>query len=341
MFRFFICIFIISANYTAIANPSINYKDFTKILVGKTYNEKYARYNDVIQNEIDNFHNEFILPITNFSINNLAINNNALFYPFSGPDISYPLLLFPQIQQYTLVGLEFPGYPELLEKNFQISIFEPQIEGYLKSGFFKTMNMSAQMHRDLGVIPMLIAQIGLLDGEIKNITRISAPYNGIVIDFIHNNLAKKLYYFRANLNDYNDKEEFFDFINKNHLIDNCMLKASSYKLQQVEFSGMRTFMLEKCNIIVEDDTGIALKSLLQNKFDVSLFGNYTNPYGSEFKPYYQKDLAKLYSRIDNKTQLDFCFGYGCNQVEANILVAKKDKNQTSSIHPEPQGASKS
>ena len=124
-------------------------------------------------------------------------------------------MLFPNIKQYVLVGLEFPGKIETTQDKFDLSKFQPQMEGFLKSGFFKTMNMSAQMHYKQGVIPMLFAQIGILDGKIKNISSILEPFRGIIIDFMHNNMDKKLYYFRANLDNTINKDNFFEFIKNN------------------------------------------------------------------------------------------------------------------------------
>lgn len=297
------------------------FENFTNILIGK--DEKDPLYNKVVEDYSNNFKSNFIDPISMFSAKNINTSKKSLFYPFAGPDVSYPLLLFPNLEQYVLVGLEFPGNPDMVQNNFKLSNFKPQIEGYLKSGFFKTMNMSAQMHYYQGVIPMIVAQIGLLSGRVQNIEAISEPYKGIIVTFTHNQIEKKLYYFRANLNDNNNKDAFFNFLHTNNVTENCMLKASSYKLHQVEFKQLRQFMLDNCQLILQDDTGMPVK-LLENKGnEIEIFGNYVNPYGSEFKPYYQKELAYLYKIQQNKTKLDFCFGYGCDKIEANILISRK------------------
>ncbi len=310
-----------------------SFTKFTSMLIGESEN---TQYNQTIKQYVTHFKERFVTPIDTFSKENLTIYNNTLFYPFAGADISYPLLFFPNLKQYVLVGLEFAGQIEVIKDKYDLSSFQPQIEGFLKSGFFKTMNMSAQMHYKQGVIPMLVAQIGLLDGMVENITPISEPFKGLLIDFKHNNINKKLYYFRANLDDNSSKNGFFEFLQNNKLIDNCMLKASSYKLHQIEFKQLRQFMLNNCKLILQDDTGMPIKYLQQQKREIKLFGDYVQPYGNEFKPYYQKNLADLYKPIENKVKLNFCYGYGCDKTEANILTATTTDyiNEVDLVEPE-------
>jgi hypothetical protein len=296
------------------------FTQLTQKLIAKNIDEQ--AYNQEIEEYISSFREAFITPIKDFGDNYLETNKDSLFYPFSGPDISYPLLLFPQVKSYVLIGLEFPGNSDIVNKNFQLSEFKPQVKGYLTSGFFKTMNMSAQMHYHQGVIPILLTQIGLLDGVVHNIENISEPLKGIRVEFTHNNLEKKLYYFRANLDDHNDKAKIFQFLEENQLLSNCMLKASSYKLHQIEFKQLLQFMSNKCELILQDDTGVPVKLLQQQGREIELFGDYINPYGSEFRPYYQKELANLYQKQKDKIELNFCFGYGCKKAKANILVAR-------------------
>lgn len=326
LLTFLLIIFSLLANAndpTSFIDENENQKQFeyfTNSLIGK--NNSHPEYNQIIEKYIDAFRNRFVTPISSFEINHIKASKETLFYPFAGADIAYPLMFFPNVKQYVLVGLEFPGRIEVIKDNFAFSKFQPQMEGFLKSGFFKTMNMSAQMHYKQGVIPMLFAQIGILDGKIKNISQISEPFKGIIIDFIHNNIDKKLYYFRANLDNKINKDNFFEFIKSNQLSDNCMLKASSYKLHQLGFDHLRQFMLDNCQAILQDDTGMPIKYLQQQNRDIEFFGNYVKPYGEEFQHYYQKELAKLYESQENKINLNFCYGYGCDKVETNILFAK-------------------
>ena len=295
---------------------------FTKLLAGESAKQD-EKYEQMLLKYGHDFKQNLVDPVALFTKNNLSSVGKSLFYPFAGPDISNPLLLFPDIEQYVLVGMEFPGHPEIVHKKFQLAEFQPQVEGFLRVGFFKTMDMSAQMYHDQGIIPILVAQIGLLGGMVENIVMNSHPFNGIIVDFVHNNKPKKLYYYRTNLNDNNDKAKFFEFMLKNNLLDNCMLKASSYKLHQTEFKQLRQFMSDNCPNIIQDDTGIPVRYLQAQKREIQLFGNYVHPYGDEFKPYYQKELATLYEKTDNKIKLDFCYGYGCKKIEANLLIAKK------------------
>lgn len=313
MYRF---LFVLLVSLNSYAVEENNFQQFTKLLLGSSDNN--LEYNQMIQQKTDNFKENFVTPISNFSQEQLKdITGNTLFYPFAGADISYPLLLFPSFEQYVLIGLEFAGNPKLFAQNFDLNFFLPQAEGYLHSGFFKTMNMSMQMRYNQGVIPMLVLQIALLGGMVDNIETISLPFNGLKIDFIYQGTHKRLYYFRTNLDDSVDKDKLYEFLGEK--LDGCMLKASSYKLQQPEFKQLRAFVVDNCKAILQDDTGVAV-NLLQKR-NIRLFGNYNEPYGSEFRPYFQKTLNLLYREQKDKIPLKFCYGYGCNNVEANILLA--------------------
>ncbi len=321
LFLFIIALFS-SESYALEENK---FHNFTSLLVGENKTPENEQYNKLVQEKITHFKKFFIEPIIEFSKVNLQAKGKSLFYPFAGADASYPLLLFPEVEQYILIGLEIAGNPNIVTGKFAISSLQPQVEGFLSSGFFKTMNMSAQIRHQQGVIPMLALQIAVLGGMVDNISTISEPFKGIVIDFTKDNIQKKLYYFRTNLDDSIDKSKFFEFLQTNSLSDNCMLKASSYKLHQVEFKQLRGFMLDNCQQILQDDTGVPVSYLKKQNRDITLFGNYVNPYGDEFKPYYQKDLAQIYSENKTKVQLSFCYGYGCGKVEANLLMARPTK----------------
>jgi len=131
MFKQLLLITLLS--FKALAVES-NYESFTNLLIGK--NNNYEQYNQVINDYSVNFKKSFIDPINKFTEDHLTISKESLFYPFAGPDISYPLLFFPKLKSYVLVGMEFPGNPEIVKKEFKLLDFQPQIEGYLRSGFF-------------------------------------------------------------------------------------------------------------------------------------------------------------------------------------------------------------
>ena len=310
--RFLVLLISFSSVY-ALAND--NLINFTQLLSGKItpdnnealshfnpWNTKeLEQYNDTIKQYWPHFQQSFVEPIRYFSMDKLSslTQGKSLFYPFSGPDISYPLLLFPEIENYILVGMEFPGNIDITLKTFSLKKFTPQIQEYLERGFFKTMRMSSQIYYNEGVIPVIVAQIGLIGGVVHDITSTHDPYKGIIIHFSYQEKSKTLYYYRANLDDINITNNFMTYILNNKLSDNCMLKASSYKLHQVDFKNLRQFMLENCSTILQDDTGMPLSYLKSKNYNINLFGNYIRSYGDEFTTYNQQDLAKLYEQQKN------------------------------------------
>lgn len=305
---------------------SQKWQNFITLLIGEEENNNpiVQNYNKEVKAYKNFFQQEFINPMVDFQQKNLdSYDYGRVFYPFAGPDASYPLLLFPKSSKYVLIGMEFPGNPETVISNFKIHQFQVQLIEYLQRGFFKTMNMSAQMHYEQGVIPIILTQIGLVQGKIYNIESISHPLKGIIVKFMHNSINKELIYFRGNLDDSSNKDNLFAYLEAENMLSNCMLKASSYKLQQPEFKQLRKFMHDKCQLFLQDDTGMPVKLLMQENRAIHLFGNYVRPYGSEFNPYYQKELAYLYQKNQKNVSLNFCFGYGCKKVEANILLSTK------------------
>ena len=121
-----------------------------------------------------------------------------MFYPFGGPDIIYPLMLFPRAQSYLLIGLESSGSED-------ISLQMPkdlnnQLDSLLRRSFFVTSDMSRMISRKQGVLPLFLAQITLMGGTIQDIKYTDYSFGNVIeITFIHLDYEKKLYMFKQML----------------------------------------------------------------------------------------------------------------------------------------------
>ena len=248
-------------------------------------------------------------------------SSKAIFYPFGGPDLIYPLTLFPQAHSYLLVGLEPVG---VLDESLQIpSNLDAQLDSLLRRSFFVTASMRQFISSKQGVLPMFLAQIALQGGVVKDIQIINHPFGKLLeISFTHLQLDKKLLYVQTNVVDQSLNEDFTKFIENNELFDACIIKASSYALHQKSFSKLRNFILAKANIILQDDSGISLRELSQD-FEIHLFGDYTKPYGVEWAGYFQQDLRKMYDDTQSRPKIPFCYGYGCGKVQTGLLLATR------------------
>ena len=70
-------------------------------------------------------------------------------------------------------------------------------------------------------------------------------------------------------------------------------------------------MLDNTSSIFQDDSGIAIRYVDTNKFDVNLFGKYTRPIKDFSDVTYQKDLAALYEKTpaSERPEIPFSLGY--------------------------------
>jgi hypothetical protein len=245
-------------------------------------------------------------------------DSSAVFYPFGGPDLVYPLTLFPQARSYLLIGLEPAGSVTDLQIPQNLN---HQLDSLFRRSFFVTADMGQAIPRRQGVLPLFLAQIALKGGLVKDIKNMDYPFGKLLeITFTHLQVEKKLIYVQANVENQGLKEEFTEFIRNNNLFDTCLIKASSYALHQNSFSKLRNFILMNANVILQDDTGVPLKKFPED-FEIHLFGNYTKPYGKEWTGYFQKDLRKMYDDMPDKSVISFCYGYGCGRSPVGLLLA--------------------
>lgn len=261
-----------------------------------------------------------------FVSENLAekVKSQAVFYPFGGPDIIYPLTLFPSAYSYLLIGLEPRGL-----KEYDLSIpnnIDVQIESLLKRSFFISVDMSKTISHNQGVLPLFLAQLSLLKAEVTAINYEDYNFGKILeVHFLYKDQPKKLVYIRTNVIDDQIKEGLFNYIDDNKLFDTCMLKASSYSLHLDVFSKLRNYIISRAKYILQDDSGIPIK-YLNGKFSFDLFGYYLKPYGVEWKGNYQDELNKMYNNTKNAPKIEFCFGYGCNKNPTAIILATRNPN---------------
>jgi len=302
--KFIVLLLSIAYSCLAIAEPSYD--------MFKTYhNSRFSKFKTFTRPKLEDFVNQHLKTVSS--------EGKAVFYPFGGPDIIYPLMLFPQAHSYILVGLEPRG-----NKDFNTGIpgtIHKQLDSLLRRSFFVTADMSRIIPKNQGVLPLFLAQITLMNGSVKELKFVDHSFGkSIEISFMHLNLEKKLIYIQANMVNQNLTGDFLNFIKDNNFFDICILKASSYLLHQHSFSKVRAFILANAKIVLQDDSGVPIKEFSKN-FTLHLFGNYIKPYGKEWEGYFQKDLYKMYHDGTIKPNVPFCYGYGCAKSEASIILA--------------------
>jgi hypothetical protein len=100
----------------------------------------------------------------------------------------------------------------------------------------------------------------------------------------------------------------------------ALVKSASYLMGNTDFSGIRNYILNGAELIVQCDSGITYKYIDKKIWDIELWGKYRVL--DMFKDRNQKDLAadmKKYS----KGQLEFSYGYGFWPIKSHVMIIKR------------------
>ena len=109
------------------------------------------------------------------------------------------------------------------------------------------------------------------------------------------------------------------------------IKSASFLLHWRMCDPIREYLLAKCSMIVEDDTGVPFAYLKPSSWDVQLYGQYSRP-DRPFQRHYQKDLAAAFTEQGRVHPLGFSLGYGYGRRPSSLIVARR---KTGVSAPEP------
>lgn len=278
----------------------------------------------------------------------------SVFYPFSGADALTLLTFFPRRETYVMAALEPPGrvpaasdfpvesLPELLPP------LASTLESLLRKSFFVTREMDRQLRGQItdGVAQLMLIQLArtgfvitghdyvTLDGNGKPVPRHqdirraqSGSNRGLRLHLLDPETSRplQLYYFSLNLDDAHlrGNPAFAKFAAS--LGPLCtMLKATSYMLHDSGFSRIRSLILDRSALILQDDTGIPWRLLSSGAWDAQLYGDYEQPYGKVFQFRLQPDLRAAYQAPHRRVKpLQFRIGYGAGRVASNLQIARR------------------
>lgn len=277
-----------------------------------------------------------------------------VFYPFSGADALTMLAFFPGRSLYVMAALEPPGRvpepadlpAEKLES--RLLPLADTLASLLRKSFFVTREMDRQLRGQItdGVAEPLLIQLaragytitgheyvqldpqGRLGRRARDVRRAEFGHNrGLRIDFASpgGQRPATLVYISLNLDDAHlrSNEAFVKYVSS--LGAPCtMLKATSYMLHDRSFSRIRSLILARSALILQDDSGIPWRYLNSGGWDVQLYGDYEKPYGKSFAFRAQPDLRAAYEDPQRRVKpLRFRIGYGAGRVESNLQVARR------------------
>jgi hypothetical protein len=274
----------------------------------------------------------------------------ALFYPFGGPDIMTAQALFPVASTYVLVGLEPPGsLPDAGMVRESAATYLPGLRGSLGSvlnkSFFVTREMDQQLRGQAadGLLPVML--VGLVRGgnTVRGMLYIAldsegrwtergkpvagrtrGPADGVAVEFADPaGSLHTLVYFSVNLQNakYKSNVGFHRYLERLGEMT-VMFKSASYMPHRDDFDLIRSQVLERASAVVQDDSGLPFRFFTPDAWQVKLYGQYEQPYGS-FRYRKQEDLRQAFLDRRQTEELPFSIGYGFGRVKSNLLVARR------------------
>jgi hypothetical protein len=269
-----------------------------------------------------------------------ATDKGPMFYMFSGPDILYAQVFYPNASTYVLAGLEPVGtVPDVLHLppgalSSGLANLRKSMNSVLSFSFFITKDMKVDLHQNQlsGTLPILYVFLERAGCKLDSVdlvwldktgtlstTKASTP--GVKIVFFGPSGAQQtLYYFETNLANEGVKAQpgFLKFC-ENLAPGRSLLKAASYLMHLSDFTTVRDFLLAHSSMIVEDDSGIPIKEFDAAKWSVRYFGSYPGPIDM-FKKNTQPELATIY-KTSHPPALPFGFGYRWHSSQSSLILA--------------------
>jgi len=270
-----------------------------------------------------------------------SADKGPMFYMFSGPDILYAQVFFPNASTYVLAGLEPVGpVPDVQHLPAGalasgLANLRKSLNSVLSFSFFITKDMKADLQQTQlsGTLPLLYVfleragcKIDSVDlvwldkaGTVGPSARASTP--GVKVVFFGPSGAQQtLYYFETDLANEGIKSrpgfiKFCESLGKGR----SLLKAASYLPHLGDFTTVRDFLLANSTTIVQDDSGIPIKNFDAAKWVVRYFGAYLGPLDI-FKQHLQPDLAAVYKN-SHPPALPFGFGYRWHSSQSSLILA--------------------
>jgi hypothetical protein len=278
-----------------------------------------------------------------------TVTVDSVFYPFSGPDATNPLAFFPDAHEYVLVGLEPVGCVPNTTETFTPEYWPALRQGWqsaVSMGFFKTIDMKRDISESGagGILPVLLFLVSRAGNTVTEVNHIGIDKNGSIVhssdpketetrgveirfkDNTHG--LRTLRYFASNLANYRmlQKPGTVKYL-QGLPSSGVLVKSASYLMHNRSFSQVRAIVLNKANILIEDDSGVPYHLMDPSVWDIKLYGSYDKPIDL-FKNSGQDDLKAAYDAKNEDTKdkvpsLDFPFGYKWRTGESNLLLAIK------------------
>lgn len=274
-----------------------------------------------------------------------------VFYPFGGPDLFAVFNLFPYASSFILVGLEAPGRLPMPEEargaglESDLERLRRPFESMAQSGYFVRTQIDEQLsggHFD-GILPILLialvragqmpeaVQYVQLDrsGQVVGLEDPGTSAGAIRILFRPANgtgKVRSVFYYAQDLS--NDgvfpDSGFYHMIEKLGTI-NAFIKSGEYLLHTDPFSNLRKLILDRSQVVLQDDSGVPLRFFTSDRWTVDLYGHYEDVLAA-YKPWFQQDLAAAFQRKEKILPLPFAAGYQTAVSGGCLILSNRKAN---------------
>lgn len=313
--------------------------------------QSYAALLSRTWGELDASHFQPVRTFQERELSSIHSGSSFVFYPFSGPDVLYATLFFPNCRLFVLAGLEPVGSLRTLY-DYRDNNVEAALRGWrnsLSSLFFRSFFVTGEMDREFrgriadGLLPMILLLLvrsghsvdGMAYGSLSPSGEFvmqgepgpdaeKSPTSGVEIEFHRENdsTSRTLYYFSTDLAaGFGRDPRFPRFLHRFGMCD-TLLKSASFLPHWRMCDSIRNYILENSNLVLQDDTGVPFRDFEASKWDVQLFGAYSHP-DRPFQREYQRDLAKAFQSKANVRKLGFSLGYGAGRRSSSLMLAQR------------------
>ena len=272
------------------------------------------------------------------------VHPRTVLYPFSGPDISTAMALFPGAVHYTLVADQVAEYPYLSRpraESPEVTRAECTILSRFKDmGFYVTMELNGAEPTSAarpGFLPLLVAGTVFMDTKIvraavltldprgvaREIEPGSAPARGVrlVVEYPDGRQAI-VDYLQIDLSDrgMNGNPAARKFMQQP--TDVLFLKSASHLLQNPAFTVLASDLTtHRAPVLVQDETGLDIDRLEKGWF-VTAYGRFTSPHKSWQNNPHALKLVDYYHTHKSAGDLPFKIGYR-KEAGSALLIGRR------------------
>jgi len=292
-----------------------------------------------------------------------SLDTRPVLYPMSGTDFLNAYALFPHARQYIFIALEPPGYvPDLFkmtEYERKVGLYATlrvahalALGNYMQSRVLREQLTNKHIP---GALPMFLIFCARLGHTVQSVDAVEIDEDGNLREFPGmvrdiSQLAtgtgpnKRIYGVRIKIRDNADGADksivYLQLRLSNRSVRssspegrflqrlerfNTVLKAAVYILHEEAYRGVREFILDRSELVLQDDSGIPYKAFAKHEWNERLFGSYTRilPIGGLPNPPQQPLLARRF--LDIGEPLPFPYGYGVlwGKGKSNLMLFVK------------------